>query len=59
MLFTKIQLDDFKPILARFEEKLVIEGASASRFLRCFVQIITHVHIHLLHICDMNIRYMS
>lgn len=26
MLFTNIQLDDFKPMLARFEEKLVIEG---------------------------------
>ena len=36
MLFTKIQLDDFKPILARFEEKLVIEGASASRFSSLF-----------------------
>ena len=26
MLFTNIQMDDFKPMLARFEEKLVIEG---------------------------------
>ena len=26
MLFTKIQLDDVKPILARFSSKLLIEG---------------------------------
>lgn len=26
MLFTNIQLDDFKPMLARFQEKLLIEG---------------------------------
>lgn len=26
MLFTNIQLDDFKPVLARFEEKLLLEG---------------------------------
>lgn len=27
MIFTNIQLDDFKSVLARFEEKLVLEGA--------------------------------
>ena len=26
MIFTNIQLDDFKGVLARFEEKLMIEG---------------------------------
>ena len=26
MIFTNIQLDDFKSVLARFEEKLVLEG---------------------------------
>ena len=33
MLLTKVQLDDFRPMLARFEEKLLIEGASSSRCL--------------------------
>lgn len=28
MLFTNIQLDDFKPVLARFQEKLQIGGRS-------------------------------
>lgn len=28
MLFTNIQLDDFKPVLARFEEKLLLDGTS-------------------------------
>lgn len=26
MIFTNIQLDDFKSVLARFEEKLMLEG---------------------------------
>ncbi|KAH8108120.1 hypothetical protein BXZ70DRAFT_997629 [Cristinia sonorae] len=29
MLFTNIQLDDFKPILARFEEKLLLDGGDS------------------------------
>lgn len=35
MLLTKIQLDDFKPMLARFEEKLHIEGECAVGFFIC------------------------
>ena len=30
MLFTNIQMEDFKPMLAHFEEKLVIEGQCAT-----------------------------
>ncbi|THH33993.1 hypothetical protein EUX98_g312 [Antrodiella citrinella] len=29
MLFTNIQLDDFKPILARFDEKLLLDGGES------------------------------
>lgn len=58
MLLTKIQLDDFKPMLARFEEKLHIEGASSSypavpldrRWAgHCFVEIrlLTHLIVAL------------
>lgn len=38
MMFTNIELDDFKVVLARFEEKLVIEGASS----HCFRTAMSH-----------------
>ena len=37
MIFTNIQLDDFKGVLARFEEKLMIEGELIITFFLCLL----------------------